>query len=836
MRQVSRKLQRNVAELIRRIDGLHQAASRVRDVFSVEVLGLRIRLRDYSLKLIHSNPELHGLKYLELLWRKAWHDPVVLARQLGSGSDLLLDSHLLAGLGQFHNILLNMVETYGWSDKSFRLDFMCCLEYGFTGESNGQTKRTGSKSGSAVKNGEGETPAEWLLNIAARCLGWLGDLSRYRLEILKDEERSRSEVLARKYYTQATRVQPSLGLAYNQLAALSGERNHGLDTLFFYLKCVTSSIKFQGGETNLWRMLDKVEEEGLGGRKEDESASVYLTLLVSALLQERKEEEIISSCQQSLQSLSQALSAERVSADWLLKCAGCILMVIVKLGKNNIAATRVGLSQAWLMALTSQLTGLLVTGLGKALYGEEWAEDLLSVEDLEEEVEEDSSSLQEQVQDTNKKKRRKLADMLRRRRVSNSGSSAAGSDLSEEEDESDDANISLVDSEEEEEEDSDVVVEEVRTEEPSVLDLVQACQDLKLVPALCLCLSWLHAQPDVLSGLGEGGTSFCTKLARLFTLLHLDRYTRVERISRLQDRNRNCAVEEDHYLASIQMFDQQYTGVQLNKDFVGGEVGEMLVRLRRLEAWRDWLTGSLEECPLRWREGRAVLVAPSFNNVNAAPKKCVMKHMAELWLKDEVNNLEKTQIQRSRIIVDGQAMTSDLQTVKRVAGFKQFTLVVPQVVVRELDNIKKSVREARLSIRWLEHELARGHKGLQPQETDQRADINLTKPHRKEEGWARHQVLECVAYFAASKEEEEHIVLLTGDPAIIHHQDPETMKLLNELGVQVENVVNFMQRFTGVKHEVARNRNRSGEEGGRRRGWRRRRRSWGRGDRKQDVG
>ena len=32
------------------------------------------------------------------------------------------------------------------------------------------------------------------------------------------------------------------------------------------------------------------------------------------------------------------------------------------------------------MALTSQLTGLLVTGLGKALYGEEWTEDLLSVE------------------------------------------------------------------------------------------------------------------------------------------------------------------------------------------------------------------------------------------------------------------------------------------------------------------------------------------------------------------------------------------------------------------------------------------------------------------------
>ena len=49
------------------------------------------------------------------------------------------------------------------------------------------------------------------------------------------------------------------------------------------------------------------------------------------------------------------------------------------------------------MALTSHLTGLLVSGLGKALYGEDWTEDVLSVEDSVED-EEDSTSSQDKVQ------------------------------------------------------------------------------------------------------------------------------------------------------------------------------------------------------------------------------------------------------------------------------------------------------------------------------------------------------------------------------------------------------------------------------------------------------
>ena len=87
-----------------------------------------------------------------------------------------------------------------------------------------------------------------------------------------------------------------------------------------------------------------------------------------------------------------------------------------------------------------------------------------------------------------KKKKRKLADLLRRRRVSNSASSV-DSDLSEDELEAEDTDNSNFESEDEDSDaiyfsesgedsdsGSDVVVEEIRAEEPSQIDLVESCQ------------------------------------------------------------------------------------------------------------------------------------------------------------------------------------------------------------------------------------------------------------------------------------------------------------------------------------------------------------------------
>lgn len=78
-----------------------------------------------------------------------------------------------------------------------------------------------------------------------------------------------------------------------------------------------------------------------------------------------------------------------------------------------------------------------------------------------------------------------------------------------------------------------------------------------------------------------------------------------------------------------------------------------------------------------------------------------------------------------------------------------------------------------MAIRWLEREMSRGHAGLQPQEKDEKAKISLPTPGRKDAGWARYSVLECVAFFAASQD----VVLLSGDPEILEHRDTQTLQV-----------------------------------------------------------
>jgi len=622
----NRKLQRNVGELVRRIDNLHQSANRVEDVFSEDLLGLRVRLREFALKLLHADPEKFGLKYLEIVWRKAWHEPVTLARQVGGASVgcVLLDSHLLSGLGQYHHLLLGLAEQYGWP-PGLKLDLVSRLEFGFSGSK--AKKYSGSK---------------WMLDVVARCLVWLGDLSRYRLEFSENIERRRAETLAKKYYSACACIKPGFGLAYSQLAAISRDSNAGINPLFFYLKCVTSRERFDGGESNLRRLLDKSENEvnNLMDKPAAEVASAYLVQLVANLIDDRKEDEVIQACQQSLSSVHQAIAGgHRVESTWLARLTACVVLVIIKLGDGSAASSRTGLCHAWMLALTSHLAGMVVTGLGKGLWGEDWSETSISTEDTKTEEEEPEEEPDSKVE---KKKRKKFVDLLRRRRVSNSGSSI-DSDLSEDDeppsisdddfdsDESDD--IYFSDSEEDDDvsgSDEDVVIESVEEELPDTRRVVEVVDQMGLLPALNLCFVWLRAQPQVLAGMGDGGNQLWTKLARLFTLLNLesDKYVKNDKISRIKAKNNAAPIDEEFYIRDTDMFENQLKEIEWSRNIVGGTVGETAARVSRVASW-SWLVDR-KECTIRWREGegRAVIVE------TAQPeKKNVMKHMAELWLK-----------------------------------------------------------------------------------------------------------------------------------------------------------------------------------------------------------
>ena len=60
---------------------------------------------------------------------------------------------------------------------------------------------------------------------------YIGDLLRYL-----QGHGSFDPLLARRFYLTAATLNPENGLPFNQLASLSGNVNHGLDSVLYYLK------------------------------------------------------------------------------------------------------------------------------------------------------------------------------------------------------------------------------------------------------------------------------------------------------------------------------------------------------------------------------------------------------------------------------------------------------------------------------------------------------------------------------------------------------------------------------------------------------------------------
>ena len=82
------------------------------------------------------------------------------------------------------------------------------------------------------KHSDREALRTWISATTHRCLICFGDLSRYLMEFLPCPDLE----IPHRYYLQAFQVDPSNGTPFNQLATLAGDRCHGMDATFYYLR------------------------------------------------------------------------------------------------------------------------------------------------------------------------------------------------------------------------------------------------------------------------------------------------------------------------------------------------------------------------------------------------------------------------------------------------------------------------------------------------------------------------------------------------------------------------------------------------------------------------
>jgi protein SMG5 len=142
----------------------------------------------------------------------------------------------------------------------------------------------------------------------------------------------------------------------------------------------------------------------------------------------------------------------------------------------------------------------------------------------------------------------------------------------------------------------------------------------------------------------------------------------------------------------------------------------------------------------------------------------LMRSMAQLRLEAEISQLESTYDHRTDdssdqinntfspyLVIANETICFNLKSVQDLSKVKKFILIIPLVVIDQLDSIKKESKEARLAIRWLEGQFKQGNRFLRAQTHNETLSSssnsqNLTLKKRDLSAWQFGQLIDCCKY------------------------------------------------------------------------------------------
>ncbi|CAH1637251.1 unnamed protein product [Spodoptera littoralis] len=235
----AKKLYRYVSDVARRVGEMTTASRSMTDLFSTNLEVQRQKLRDNCEKLLFLDPINYGKKSLELLWRKVYYETVSTAKKLretDNDNDSYLFTHIVCGIGHFHHFI-SRIEV----EMKIHVKEIDYTSFHHDEES--------------IENNQIPTDDEIQLSrsVLHSCLIYLGDLSRYQVEIFHAFEPS----IAARYYLQAAHVDMSSGMPYNQLGNLYNDKNYNLDSVCYYIHCLSCTSPFEGAVGNLTKIFEK---------------------------------------------------------------------------------------------------------------------------------------------------------------------------------------------------------------------------------------------------------------------------------------------------------------------------------------------------------------------------------------------------------------------------------------------------------------------------------------------------------------------------------------------------------------------------------------------------
>jgi len=238
----------------------------VGQLFQHEIEEKRSLLVQLCKQIIFKDYQSVGKKVREVMWRRGYYEFIAFVKKSWhkQGQDAAtaqenmqkLERFLCAGIFNYKRLSARMEEIYDL-DLKYLIDFSIISD-GYISDMIGETKEM-SHTGTQAVDKSLEAVSFALDTIHSSLLS-LGDLHRYFLDFRIDSKLSISKEQVAKYYLEAFKLNPAIGMAQNQLGTLYYGQNHDLDSTYHYLYSLVCIIPFELSENNLNKLFAKHTE------------------------------------------------------------------------------------------------------------------------------------------------------------------------------------------------------------------------------------------------------------------------------------------------------------------------------------------------------------------------------------------------------------------------------------------------------------------------------------------------------------------------------------------------------------------------------------------------
>lgn len=299
-----------------------------------------------------------GKKTRDILWRKVYYDPITISKKLWKQQSCNVKEEEFFQLIHFIKDAIKHYKTLILKfEDLFGLDLRNIIDFGIIANGAAPFEKKSDREIYTAQemNHAMETIHSFLVS--------LGDLHRYCIEFNfaeTDVSISTSKDLAAKYYVEAFKLNPKIGMPHNQLGTLSAGENDEIDSIFHYLYSLCSPVPFELSESNVGRIfqqnveaLEKLEHVGDGFNMKD--FIMQTILVIDIFFYDKEIAEFNTLCRTVLVSFKEYLSKNRRNhqKDVTFQLTLIFMLCLLKLKMKN--SPKVHSLNAFLVAFCAEI-------------------------------------------------------------------------------------------------------------------------------------------------------------------------------------------------------------------------------------------------------------------------------------------------------------------------------------------------------------------------------------------------------------------------------------------------------------------------------------------------